>query len=50
MDPERRRELARKGGKSAKHRHVWTPEEARKAALAGVAKRNAARAQKVKES
>jgi hypothetical protein len=34
MDPEKRREIARKGGKAAHEKgtaHEWTPEEAREA-------------------
>lgn len=35
MSPEKRREIAASGGKSARNRHRWTSEEARAAGMKG---------------
>jgi general stress protein YciG len=48
MDPEKRREIARKGGKAAHEKgtaHEWTPEEAREAGRKSGIRMGAVRAQ-----
>jgi general stress protein YciG len=48
MDPEKRREIARKGGKAAHEKgtaHEWTPEEAREAGRKSGVRMGSVRAQ-----
>jgi general stress protein YciG len=52
MDPEKRREIARKGGKAAHEKgtaHEWTPEEAREAGRKSSIRLGAARARDVQQ-